>query len=214
MLSVVLMLVIVNELERLRALRVRPVSVCPRMRVLVHTTAVSVSGCLHRVVEDSSLLSLAQASLATGFSSEFRRLASADVAGDGRSALEVVLSVVVWPDPDRVGVRIDRNCRNCRPREQEYTCRRIAAIRDLVRPFWACRVTDEVATMQLVIASGGTRSDGAVHHEQPLFNVFIVVRQVLAGVEIVEVHRSLPRSQSTGDVQPSGEVLEEVHLRR
>jgi len=63
---VLVMVVIVNGLERLRTLRVRPVSVGPRMRVLVHTTAVSVSGCLHRVVENSSLLSLAQSFRNTG----------------------------------------------------------------------------------------------------------------------------------------------------
>jgi hypothetical protein len=60
--SVVVMIVIVSESERLRALGVRPVSVRPPIRVLVDTPAVSVSDRLHRGTEDSSLQPQAQGS--------------------------------------------------------------------------------------------------------------------------------------------------------
>ena len=53
--SVVVMVVKVSGSDRLRTLRVRPVTVRPQIRVLVDTTAVSVSDCLHRAKEDSSL---------------------------------------------------------------------------------------------------------------------------------------------------------------
>src|SRR5262249_46371012 len=82
---------------------------------------------------------------------------SVDVAGDGAVALEVVLRVVVGPDADRVGVRIDRNCRNRRLREQQNPRRPVASIRDLVCPFRTRRIAGEVATVQLAIAVGGAQ---------------------------------------------------------
>src|SRR5262249_5374476 len=89
-----------------------------------------------------------------------------------------------------------------------------ASIADLVCPFGTRRIADHVATLQLTITVSGTHDDRAVDHEQPLVDVLIVVWERFARFEIVEVHRRLRRSQNAADVQATGEVLEEIHLRR
>jgi hypothetical protein len=81
-------------------------------------------------------------------------------------------------------------------------------------PFRARGIADEVAAAQLMIAFRGARSDRTIDHEQPLLDVLIVVRERFARVEVVEVHRGLRRSQSTGDVEATCEAVEEVHPRR
>ena len=88
------------------------------------------------------------------------------------------------------------------------------AIRDLVRTFWARRIPHEIAALEPMLALRGPNGDRAVEHKQPLFDVLVVVRERIARVDVVEVHRRLGGSQHPADVQPACEVLEEVDLPR
>jgi hypothetical protein len=87
--SVVVMIVIVSESERLRALGVRPVSVRPPIRVLVDTPAVSVSDRLHRGTEDSSLQPQAQGS--------FRNTGPAERRHARRRELTLLMPLRLYP---------------------------------------------------------------------------------------------------------------------
>jgi hypothetical protein len=51
-----------------------------------------------------------------------------------------------------------------------------------VRTFWARRIPDEIAALELTLTPRGTDGDRAVEHEQPLLDVLVVVRNESPGL--------------------------------